>query len=754
MLKSFWLYLAVAVSTACAYVALQPPAVVPASAPAGTFSAERAMVDVRAIAVAPHPTGSPEDVRVRGYIIDRLHQLGMAGEAHIGQGFSTSRFDPQRYGAASVQNIVGILPGKDHDKPALLVMSHHDTVRNSPGAADDTAGVAASLEIARMLRAGPQGARDVIFLFTDAEEAGLLGAQAFFASDPLAGRVGMVINLESRGDAGRASMFETGPGNGALVDLMARHMPSPAANSLSSAIYHRMPNDTDFTHVVRKGLPGLNFAFMDDLQAYHTPLATPGHLDPRSLQHMGTQAGAMVRTLADMPDLPASGAKGRADQVYGDFLGLFLIHYSPMVGWVLLGLSSLIAAYAVVRTLVRGGVSVVDLAKGLGTCLMSLLAAGVFLWLAGRFLGLPDPARNYAVLAHGEAWLGAVIGLTVAATVLTNWAAIRLWGVSRWGVWGAALFASAAMGLALQVMEPAMTPPVVWPLLVGAIAALLAAFDRYRDGGLMRVTLVILPGLAFVLAIGGFLFTGVGSGSPEVNVVTLVLALPLLAPLLHAAASQPVGRAGAAVLAVAAVGALVVTASGPTPQRPGLSEAFYLADPGQKLWARGSRLGETTWSDLVLKSDGGAIALKADSPLFPRPIQMAPAHALPVATPLVSAARMDGRLLLHAIPVRSGETLVLMFRPSVSLDHARLNGREVALVSKAGVWTTLNFEAPPPEGVTIAFATPDHAGLEFVAAEIKSGWPPGAAVAPRPANLMASSRSDATIAVARLNATW
>jgi hypothetical protein len=156
----------------------------------------------------------------------------------------------------------------------------------------------------------------------------------------------------------------------------------------------------------------------------------------------------------------------------------------------------------------------------------------------------------------------------------------------------------------------------------------------------------------------------------------------------------------------------------------------------------------------VLRSDGGAIVQKADAPLLPNPIRMAPAHPQPVATPVVSAERMEGRLLLHAVPMRAGETMLLLVRPSVSLDHARLNGREVPMAAKAGVWTTLSFEAPPPEGVTLAFATPDHAGLEFVAVEIRSGWPQGVTTPPRPPQLMAFSRSDTTLAVARLNATW
>ena len=202
---------------------------------------------------------------------------------------------------AAVQNLVGVLPGRDRYLPAILVMSHYDTVPNSPGAADDTTGVAAALEIARALKADGPHARDVIFLFTDAEEPGLLGADAFFNRDPLARRVGLVVNMEARGDAGRAAMFQTGPGNGALMSVFARAAKGPSANSLASAVYERMPNDTDFTHAARRGLPGLNLAFIDDQLAYHTPLARPDHLERGSLQHVGDQALPTIRALADAP---------------------------------------------------------------------------------------------------------------------------------------------------------------------------------------------------------------------------------------------------------------------------------------------------------------------------------------------------------------------------------------------------------------------------------------------------------------------
>jgi hypothetical protein len=281
------------------------------------------MADVRAIGQKPHPTGSAEIVRVRDHLLGRINGLGLEVLVRAGEGVRDAAQWSRARGVGAVQNIVATLPGTDRDAPAVLVMSHYDTVHNSPGAADDSAGVAAALEIARALKAGPQPARDVIFLFTDGEEPGLLGAEAFFARDPLRDHVGVVVNMEARGDAGRAAMFQTGPDSGDLIRLYAGTAHQPTANSLAAAVYQRMPNDTDFTHALHKGLPGLNFAFIDDQLAYHTPLATPEHLNQGSLQNLGDQALPTVRALAMGAALPAKSP----DLIYSDVLGLGLVAY-------------------------------------------------------------------------------------------------------------------------------------------------------------------------------------------------------------------------------------------------------------------------------------------------------------------------------------------------------------------------------------------------------------------------------------------
>ena len=798
MLKSLWLYLAVLAAVIWAGLALRVPAPVPASAPPGQFSAERAMADVRAIAVRPHPIGSADIGRVRSYILDRLAQLGLGGEVHTGQGAYGSRRDAHWLAAGSVQNLIGVLPGRDRARPALLVMSHYDTVRNSPGAADDTSGVAAALEIARMLKAGPPPERDVIFLFTDGEEAGLLGADAFFSADPMARRVGAVINMEARGDAGRASMFETGPGSDGLIGLMAATLRAPNAISLSSAIYHLLPNDTDFSLAVRHGLPGLNYAFLDDLPAYHTPLATPSHLDPGALQDLGDQAGAMARAISGRAESPPADPGAYA--AYDDILGGLFVHYPGWVGWVILAAIAGAAAFAALRARRAGRTTPLQILRGMGLFVTLGAGVGLVLQLTGDALGLADYWASYSVVGHTRLLIAGELLAALAVTVMLSGVAAAGRGrvavavvaggmaglacaltrgldpvavtlavvcgvlallslgrpITAWSAWIGALILSIAAVAGIQLLSPAMAPPFMLPVAVAALAALACSLtgEAARGRGLAAAAGLSIPGLALAFYGGGGLFTAIGSGLPVANLSVWLMAAALVSPLAHASGRVLLGGA-LAVLCVPAAGvALALAAAAPSAQHPQAAEAFYLSDPGAKLWAWASRLPRTPWSDAVLRSDGGDIRRQSAPPLIEQAATLAPARRIDVLSPVVGGDRVDQRLLLRAAPTRRGETLVLMLRPTVELRRLRLNGIDAPLVVHAGVWSTISFEAPPPEGVTLAFDTPEHGQVAFAVAEIASGWPEGAHPPPQPASVMGVARSETTVSVARLSAAW
>jgi Zn-dependent M28 family amino/carboxypeptidase len=89
--------------------------------------------------------------------------------------------------------VVATLPGYD-STGQVVVMAHYDTTFGTPGASDDKSSVAAMLETARALGGKPLR-NDLVMIFTDGEEAGLLGASSFVAERPRGDQVGVVLKL-------------------------------------------------------------------------------------------------------------------------------------------------------------------------------------------------------------------------------------------------------------------------------------------------------------------------------------------------------------------------------------------------------------------------------------------------------------------------------------------------------------------------------------------------------------------------------
>ena len=298
---------------------LQPPGTVPASAPLTEFSADRAMQHLQVIAQQPHPIGSPEQRKVRAYIVQELDRLGLEPEVQ-------KELVEQRSQFITVYNIVARLKGTDNTK-AIMLVAHYDTVPTSPGASDDGAAVVAILETARALKASSSLRNDVIFLFTDGEEGWMLGARAFVDKHPWAKDVGLVLNFEARGTSGPSLMFETSDNNGWLISEFAKAAPYPVANSLMYDVYKLLPNNTDFTIFKGAGFAGFNFAYINDLNHYHSPNDNLEAIDERSLQHHGIYSLSLIRHFGDL-DLQHTRSN---DVIYFNIIRPIFIYYP--VSW-------------------------------------------------------------------------------------------------------------------------------------------------------------------------------------------------------------------------------------------------------------------------------------------------------------------------------------------------------------------------------------------------------------------------------------
>jgi len=596
MKRVLWLAVAMVIAALLIVRATTPIAPLPADADPKVFSAGRAMRDISVIAREPHPVGSGAHGRVRTYLIARLGELGFATGTLAVPLPDASK---QRLASWSGWNtsalhgidIVAVWPGRDRAQPAILVMAHYDTVWASPGAADDSAGVATILEELRALKAsGIRPERDIIVLINDAEELGLDGARGFFDRSPLAGHVGLVVNHETRGGGGRTAMFETGEGNADAMRLFAGAVPHPSVNSVSVLIYRKMPNSTDYTIAKRRGIAGYNFAFTGRPSLYHSPLATPQAIEQAAIQDMGEQSLALLRALAIAPHLPAT----TYDAVFSDLLGRRALVYSPTIGW---GIASVTLLALAVAT-ARGKAGALAVGQGLIASLWAmLLAAALLAGLNALSTGPAHPAYYDRLAAiprlELQAMLACVAALVIGATAGRGWrkaVALILLGLftawqteTRW--FGAIAILAAAIvpvlprridlrarwlgagwllavgGTIVQAIAPTATPTLAWPALLAAIAILV---DR------TPVTAVLAAiGAAQSLAFAHFMFDAIGAGLPMVMAlfvpILMALALPLFMPTDTRA--LPRGIVGLTLCAAAGI-ALWVRLDAPAPGAP------------------------------------------------------------------------------------------------------------------------------------------------------------------------------------------
>ena len=125
-------------------------------------------------------------------------------------------------------NVIGQIPGND-DRMIYGVMAHLDSyskenLAEAPGADDNATGLAASLEIARIL-SGYELKHPVQIIFVNAEETGILGSEAFARDHQRAGTAYEgIFNLDSIGSnrQGQLIYLNSDAKSSWMADLMIR----------------------------------------------------------------------------------------------------------------------------------------------------------------------------------------------------------------------------------------------------------------------------------------------------------------------------------------------------------------------------------------------------------------------------------------------------------------------------------------------------------------------------------------------------
>lgn len=363
------------------------------------FSIENALDHLRIISKKPHYTGSEYHSVVRDYILNELKNMGLETEI---QNQVVTRFCCV---GTNTSNIIGTIKGSSNGK-SLVLLTHYDSRHHASfGASDAGSGVVTILEGVRsFLSKNTIPINDIHLVFTDAEEIGLLGAQAFVKNHSLVDNIGLVLNFEARGSGGPSYMLmETNGKNGVLISEFINANPGfPAANSLMYSIYKMLPNDTDLT-VFREqaNINGFNFAFIGDHFDYHTSLDSFERLDRNTLIH---QADYIMSMLNHFSKINLSNLDSENDYVYLNFPILKMLYYPYSWIYPLLIFSIIFFLFIIYLGLAINKLSIQGILNGILALTISLftcLSITIILWKTISYFN-PD----YADILHGFTYNG------------------------------------------------------------------------------------------------------------------------------------------------------------------------------------------------------------------------------------------------------------------------------------------------------------------------------------------------------------
>lgn len=682
---------------------LTPPRTVSATAPPTEFSSDRAMSHVRVMAQKPHPIGSTEHATVRAYILSELAAQGINPEVQEGIGVARAFVNV----GATVRNVIGRLRGENNTK-AVLLAAHYDSVPNALGASDNAAGVATLLETLRALKSGPPLKNDVIFLFTDGQEAGSLGARAFVEQHPWAKDVGLVLNFEARGTRGPVFMFETTRGNGGLIKKLAKAVEYPTAASYMYDVYKRLPNDTDLRAFRQLGVGGLNFAYIHGSASHHTFVDNVQNLDQRSLQHDGFYALSLTREFgnADLNNIREN------DAVYFDLLGLELVHY-PV--W-------LVIPVAIALVLFFGAIMTIGFRKrnltrrGVILGFVALLSSMICVVVAGELVGLLIPSISDPAEAGSRASSLKLLGLVALTIVVVS--GIYAWFARKTGVGDLAMGAMFCWLILMAISSfflPGASYLFAWPLFFSLLPlGLLFVSTRVRLDSPTFFALVCLcsiPALVLIVPTVYSLYMGIGLQQPGVLMILLTLLTGLLIPPLSFL-TRRIGpltmRKGWAFIGVPGLLAAVFLAVGTMNNgvaSPKSESLFYglNADTGEAIWATTQNPGR--WTRPFFSSGGNKRRL---GEFFPFAGEEINSPAPPIALTPPNIARVEDsesngvRTLRLRITSPREAHLIEVFA-SVSdgakVVAASVNGKEVASTA---------------EGVLMRYFSLPREGIEFM----------------------------------------
>ena len=262
--------------------------------------------------------GTIEARQSTGFLQQHFQQLGYQ--------VTYSHFDAVLAGRRQVgRNVYAFRAGPSPG--ILVVMAHYDTARTTfQGAMDDGSGVGVLLELARVF-AGLPARHGFLFVASDGEEWGMLGALDFAQNHPERNRIAAALSLDyvAAGDLSELTLDTVGQMGGyspPWLRILCRAAAGMQQTAVSEAAGFRefierslLLSWTDQGPLLNAGIAAINLGSTSsargrEWEVYHSPEDTIGNLKLESIERYGTAAEQILRTLDRLPSMPHESMEG------------------------------------------------------------------------------------------------------------------------------------------------------------------------------------------------------------------------------------------------------------------------------------------------------------------------------------------------------------------------------------------------------------------------------------------------------------
>lgn len=196
-------------------------------------------------------------------------------QEHIKKGNQVECYIPYEVSETDLENIAGVIKGRNPEKPPVIISSHYDHIGTDladnvyAGALDNASGVAFILELSEFLKSLGTPERDIIFVAFNAEEFGCLGSRAFAEKYKAGLKGAKVFNFDMIGSDNDVPLSIMGAKSDTSESSLIRSVAATCSNTKTSFSY-LFEDASDHEYFRKLGIDAVTFCD-NDLSRIHTP---------------------------------------------------------------------------------------------------------------------------------------------------------------------------------------------------------------------------------------------------------------------------------------------------------------------------------------------------------------------------------------------------------------------------------------------------------------------------------------------------